>query len=79
MTVELVARSVIYVLAALAVIASAVWWGWELRERLALKLEYFRITNRRWVDYDDELRRHKGRMPLRAELHDITVTRQSDK
>jgi hypothetical protein len=69
MTIELIARSTIYILVTLVLLAGAFWWGWDMRARLALKLEYFRITNRQWADYDTQLK--KGELPRRAELHDI--------
>lgn len=53
-------------------LAAAFWWGWEVRARLAEKVEYFGVTNRRWHQYDDELRSSRTkRVPLKAELHDI--------
>jgi hypothetical protein len=52
--------------------AGAFWWGWDVRERLAMKLEYFRITNRAWVAYDEKLRAQRGKVvPMPADLHEI--------
>lgn len=50
--------------------ASAFYWGWEVRERLARKLEYFKVSNIQWHSYDDYFRKEK-KPPTRAELHDI--------
>lgn len=73
---ELVLRSVAYAFGGVAVLAAAVWWGWDLRGRLAEKLEFFRITNRQWHDYDAALKSSKERrVPLRAELRDISEHR----
>lgn len=79
---ELILRSVVYAVGGVSVLAAAVWYGWELRERLAVKLEYFRLTNRQWADYDAQLKAHAGKVPMRAELHDINEhrgERQSDR
>lgn len=76
MSFEVIVRGFGYAIALLALIGAAVWYGWELRERLAVKIEYFRITNRQWADYDAQRRVNHGKVPLRAELH---THRQSDK
>lgn len=52
MTTELLARSIIYTLCGLAVLGAAFWWGWDQRTKLALKLEFFSVTNKQWNDYD---------------------------
>lgn len=70
MSIELLARAVVYALAILAVVAAAFWWGWDQRTKLALKIEHFGITNKRWVAYDDYLRK-EGRPPTRADIHAI--------
>ena len=77
MSFEVIIRGFGYALALLALVGAAVWYGWELRERLAHKLEYFRITNRQWNEYDAQLRANHGKVPLRAEIHDLH--RQSDR
>lgn len=71
MNTEALVRGFAYALAAAAVLAAAFWYGWEQRTRLALKLEHFRISNRRWVEYDEELKANKGRPPVLAEIHGI--------
>lgn len=68
--IEMILRSLIYAISAVAICAGCYWWGWEQRGRLALKLEYFRVGNQRWIDYDEELKRNKGKHP-RAEMHAI--------
>lgn len=59
--------------------AGAFWWGWEVRERLALKLDYFHVKDRDWVRYDEQLKQQRGKIvpSVRAELHDINEERQS--
>lgn len=74
-----VAKGIGYAVAAIVALAGAFWWGYEVRERLAVKLEYFRVSNRRWVEYDEQLKQQRGKLlPLRGELHDIH-DRQSEK
>lgn len=68
---ELVVRSVVYALIALMIAAGCFHWGWQQRERLALKLDYFRVSPTRWREYDDEVRAAKGTLPKKAELHSI--------
>lgn len=79
MSLEVIVRGFGYAVAVFAVLAAAIWYGWELRERLAVKLEYFRITNRQWADYDAKLKANHGKVPLRGELHEITTHGQSDR
>lgn len=69
---DLIARSVGYTVVALLVIAASVWWGYELRTRLALKLEHFRISNRAWTEYDEQLKKSGKGDGVRAHLHDIS-------
>lgn len=53
--------------------AGAFWWGWAVREQLAIKLDFFRVSDRSWVEYDEQLKQQRGKLlPLRAQLHDIT-------
>jgi hypothetical protein len=73
---EIILRSAAYTITALLIIAGAVHYGWELRERLAQKIEYFGITQKRWRDYDQQLKR--GELQPKAQLHDIRE-RQSEK
>lgn len=76
--VEIIARSAGYTIALLAVIAAAIYYGWELRAALALKIESFGITNRKWAEYDEVMKAHKSKLPpLKAQLHQIHE-RQSD-
>jgi hypothetical protein len=61
-----------YAVAMIVLLAGAFWWGWECRARLAEKVEFFRISNRQWHEYDRELKASKEKhVPLRAQLHDI--------
>lgn len=79
MTPELLAQGAGYAFALFVGMAAAFWWGWDVRARLAEKLEYFRITNREWHRYDDALRSSRTkRVPMRAQLHEIGE-RQSEK
>lgn len=74
MTAEQLVTGIGIAVAIVAAMAGAFWWGWECRARLAEKLEYFRITNRQWHQYDDELMASsetRKRVPLRAQFHDI--------
>jgi hypothetical protein len=50
--------------------SAAFWWGFEVRERLARKLEYFKVSNISWHAYDEHYRKEK-KAPTRAELHEI--------
>lgn len=70
--IEIIIRSAGYTLATVLVIGASIWYGWELREKLAIKLDYFRISPTRWHEYDEELRANKGKLPKRAQIHDIT-------
>jgi hypothetical protein len=77
MSAENYAQGIGFGFAIVALMAGAFFWGYEVRARLAEKLDYFRVTNRQWHEYDDELRASKNhRVPLRAELHQM---RQSEK
>lgn len=79
MTAEQLAQAFGYAIAVLVLMAGAFWWGWEVRERLALKIERFRVTNRSWVEYDEELKAATTKvLPMKASLHDIRE-RQSEK
>lgn len=71
MTLEASVNGFVYAVCACAVLAGAFWYGWELRTRLALKLEYFRVSNRRWVEYDAELANSRSKVLARAEIRDI--------
>ena len=80
MNTELIFQGFGYAIAMVALMAGSFWWGYETRTRLAEKLEYFRVTNRAWREYEEELRASRNmRVPLRAELHDIGERRQSDR
>ena len=74
---ELVTRALLYALAAAAVVGGSIHYGWQLRERLALKLEHFRITNRQWAEYDEQLKSSRGR--TRGQLVGLTSDRSSDR
>lgn len=50
--------------------AGAFWWGYEVRDRLARKLEYFRVSNISWHAYDEYFQKEK-KPPSRAEIHAI--------
>jgi hypothetical protein len=70
--------------AAVLLMAGAFWWGYEVRERLALKLEFFGISDRNWRRHDKVLadsprRRHLPRVGRRpkATVHHIHEERES--
>ena len=75
--------------AVVVAMAASFWWGWDSRERLSLKLEFFDVSDRNWRRHDELLKKsprrkslpHVGRRP-RAKLHEINERRherQSDK
>lgn len=59
--------------AVIVAMAAAFFWGWDCRERLAVKIEHFRVSNRQWLEYDEALKQQRGKLvpKLRADLHDI--------
>lgn len=75
MTAEGLAQGFTYGVLVAVLVAAGVWWGWELHARLAVKLEHFGITVKRWQDYDAYVRK-EGKQPARENLTLFTGERQ---
>lgn len=77
---ELIAQGVGYAVAVILLMLASGWYGWEIRTRLALKLAHFRISERDWAQYDEQLKQHASKiLPLRAQLHEIHEERRSER
>lgn len=75
---ELIGKTVVYALVGVAMLAGAFWWGWDQRERLALKLEHFDVSNTKWHAYDVHLKK-EGHPPVKPNLYAVPQHERSER
>lgn len=67
MTAEYYAQGIVIGLLGVLLMAGAFWWGYQVRAKLAEKLEFWNVTNRQWHEYD-EYHRRKGKPPKKGSV-----------